>query len=85
MWPITDETKQELTDRLKATMKARKDAIIALWDDQTCFFMAVHVYRGAIVYTEVCGPISEAQADKTAAELGVSRSGVRELKAQTAH
>lgn len=85
MWPITDQTRKELGQKLNAAIEARKDAIIALWDDQTCFFLACHVHAGAIVYTEVCGPISEAQADRTAADLGVPRSGVRELKAQTVH
>lgn len=85
MWPLTDETQKQLGQKLNSAIESGKDSIIALWDSQTCYFLACHVHAGVIVYTECCGPISEAQADRTASELGVPRSGVRELKAHTAH
>lgn len=85
MWPLTKQTQAELGQRVNAALENKRDAIVAVWDPETCFFMACHVHRGAVAYVECCGPISEDQADKTAAQLGVPASGVRPLESATTH
>lgn len=85
MWPLTAETQKKLGQRINAAIEQQQDAICAVWDDQTCYFMAVHVHRGNIAYTECCGPISEQQADRTASQLGVPASGVRSLSTAATH